>query len=188
MSKYLFLDTETGGIGLDKSLLSIGYLITDNQFNELFRTNILVKPDNGIYIVTGESLGINGIDLIKHNGIAKPYKTASTELFNLLHNMSNGGKDKLIVFGKNIYFDLMHIWDKLLSRKTWDQFCSYQIVDLTAVWKFLEITGKVPVLPKTSLSSITDFLEIDRSLFNLHTAMDDAILTMLCFKNIAEKY
>lgn len=188
MSKYLFLDTETGGIGLDKSLLSVGYIITDDKFNGLFHENVLVKPDNGIYTVEGEALGINGIDLVKHTSIAKTYKTATTDLYNLLFNYSAGGRDKLTVFGKNIYFDLTHVWDKLLKRATWEQFCSYQTVDLTSVWKFLEITGKVPVLPKTSLSNIADFLEIDRSLFDLHTSMDDAILTMQCFKIIAEKF
>lgn len=44
--KYLFLDTETGGLGLDKSLLTLYMEVTDEKFNSVGFFDLLLKPDD----------------------------------------------------------------------------------------------------------------------------------------------
>jgi DNA polymerase III epsilon subunit-like protein len=187
MSKYLFIDTETGGIGLDKSLLTAGFVFTDTDYNVQYEYHARLKPNDGIYHVTAEALSINKIDLVEHNKLTQTYKEFGTILYNMLLNSCNN--EKIVVFGKNVHFDLAHIWDKVISRATWEQFCSYQVVDLTSVWKYLEISGKVPVLPKTSLGNIAKHLEIkEYNEDHMHDAVYDTTITMLCFKEINEKF
>lgn len=184
--KYLFLDTETGGIGLDKSLLTIGLVFTDEEFNVVYDYHARVKPDDGIYNVSATALEINKINLVEHDKLALTCKETGGILYNILKEYSKDGK--IIVFGKNVYFDLTHIWDKIIKRSTWEQFCSYQIVDLTSIWKFLELTKKVPKLEKTSLSDIANYLKLDCFNTNyMHEAIYDATITMRCFKEISIK-
>lgn len=63
MNKYLALDCEMGGLGLDTSLLSVGLVVADENFKVVSTKEFLVKPDDGIYRVTGTGLGVNKIDL-----------------------------------------------------------------------------------------------------------------------------
>lgn len=184
--KYLFLDTETGGIGLDKSLLTASFILTDEDFNELDVLDLFVKPDDKIYHCTAEALSINNINLIKHDKIAITHKEAAKILYDFLKKWSNGGKEKLIVVGKNVYFDLTHIWDKLISRGTWETFVSYQIVDLTTVWKMLEICGKVAVLSKTSLSNLAEYFNINFPSSIQHTSKSDTEITLHIYKRCLE--
>jgi len=179
---YLIVDTETGGIGLDKSLLSVGLIFADDQFNVISKAEYLVKPNDSVYVVEPRAMEINGIDLIKHDKVAKKYKDTGNSLYASLFLFGDGGKNKLVVVGKNVHFDLTHIWDKLISRATWEGFCSYQLLDLSSVWKFLEITGKVPKLQSTSLGAIADHLGVEKG--EAHTALGDCVTTLNCMKEL----
>ena len=46
--EYLSLDTETGGLGNDVSLLSIGFVYADKNFDEISSYEIFLKPDDDI--------------------------------------------------------------------------------------------------------------------------------------------
>lgn len=184
MNKYLFVDTETGGIGLDKSLLSIGLIWADEDLEVVGSKHFLLKPDDGIYNVTATALSINKINLIEHDKVAVPYKQAKTELYNLLDYLARNTDEKLIVVGKNIYFDLTHIWDKTISRGAWEHFCSYQTIDITAIWKFLELTKQVPKLPKTSLVDIATHYRVDTT--EAHDAFGDCWIGLQCFRRMID--
>lgn len=184
--KYLFLDTETGGIGLDKSLLTASFILADENLNILDNLDISLKPDDKTYHCSAEALSINKINLVEHDKESITYKEAKTILYNHLNKWSNNGKEKLIVVGKNVYFDLTHIWDKLISRGTWETFVSYQIVDLTTVWKMLEICGKVAVLSKTSLSNLAEYFNINFPDSIQHTSRNDTEITLRVYKKCLE--
>lgn len=186
MNTYLSIDTETFGLGLESTLLTTSYIIADENFKVDFSFVVRLKPNDGIYHGTPYSLDINKIDLVEHDKVATSYREAGTILYNLLNSASDKGKNKLIVIGKNVHFDLTHIWDKLIGRATWETFCSYQLLDLTSVWKFLEITGKVPVLPSTSLGSLCDFLSVDKG--TSHDAYSDALATLNCMKKLTSEW
>lgn len=182
---YISIDVETAGLSLDKSLLEISLIISDENFNETGnRLTMKVKPDNDVYVVTGESLGINKINLTEHSLCAWKYKDVKGVLYEFLKSHSLGGADRLVPLGKNVYFDITHLWDKLIGRQTWEQFCSYQPLCLTSVWRFLEATGKVPRLPKTSLSNLCEYLGIP--VVGLHTAEGDALTNLLVMKGIVK--
>jgi len=187
MSKlnYLSIDVETGGLGLDKSLLEISLIVAEEHFEETGnRLTLRVKPDDGNYVVTAQGLSVNKINLVEHDEVAFPYKNVKPILYEFLKSHSQSGAEKLVPVGKNVYFDITHLWDKLISRGSWDLFCSYQTLEISSAWRFLESIGKVPRLPKTSLSNLCDYLGIP--VVDLHSAEGDALTNLKVMKGLVK--
>lgn len=185
MSYYLSLDVETGGIGLDKSLLSLGLVFCDNKLDVVERKHILLKPNDEIFKVTGESLSINKIDLSKHYKEALTYKLAATNLYSDLFRWSGGGANKLVVIGKQVAGDVRFIQEYLLSKNTWEQFCSYRLLDVSSVFMFLRAKGIYKEDMKGSLSDLLDYYQIDKS--NQHDALFDAEATVAVLRKMFDE-
>lgn len=181
------IDTETGGFA-GTSLLSIGLytpptLLADfeisgfKMYTQASILDIKVKPPDGKYIVEARALEINQINLVEHDKQAIPYKEAATLIYDCLHKWSNGGKNKLTVLGKNTYFDLLRIWE-VISRNTWEQFCSYRVLDLNSALAFVKHKGHD--LPD-SLEALAKHFNIEH---DAHTALSDAIVTHEVYKKL----
>lgn len=176
---YLFLDTECGGLDPDTSLLTLGMIVTDNKFTILDSKEWLLKPDDGVYKANGQALQINKIDLAIHDRDAITYKQAKTELYEFLnkwHSTNGVIPKKIIPVGKNVYFDLIRIWDNLISRPTWETFVSYQPLEINGVVRYLQLTGKIPELEKTGLSDLCNHFNISVPATWLHNAVGDCRL------------
>jgi hypothetical protein len=178
MSDAVFLpfDCESGGIGEDISLLSAHFAACDKDFNVLDELNILLKPkevdDTGstLYRVTASALEINKINLIEHDKIAISKDIAGQELRNFLWKYSDNGKIKLVPVGKNIKGDVDWVNAHILGVKTWNQFVSYRLYDITTLVMYLKRKGKLPQDAPESLSGIANFMGLE---FEAHTARGD---------------
>lgn len=179
---YLVIDTETGGIGPDVSLLSVYMGLYDENYHLLNELDFLVKPDDGIFKVTGEALEVNKIDLITHEKKAVSYKIAKTYMYNFLAKISNDGKDKPLPLGHNVQFDILGIKRNLVSDGTWNKYVSYRVLDTGTIGQYLKILGRVPSGISGSLVSYADHFGIDRS--KAHTAKGDCEITMEIFKRM----
>lgn len=180
---YLILDTETGGIGIDKSLLTAFFVVTDDQFRPIDELSLELKPNDGIYRTTGEALEINKIDLKTHDKVAVTYSVGGTALYNFLKKNSDGGKIKLVPVGHGFSGDLDHIFDKLVSRNTWESFVSYRRLDTSVALQFLKACGVFPETVSGSLASIVEYFNIKLP-GELHTAKADTLLTLEVLKNL----
>jgi len=183
--KYISLDTETGGLGLDVSLLSLGLVLADDDLNEVKHEHILIKPNNDVYKVTGKALEINGINLITHDLAAVTEKVAGSYLYDVLKDWSDNGKEKLIVIGKQVDGDINHIWNKLMSRNTWENFVSYQKIDVSGTYWTMRTIGAFPAELKGSLKDIALHYNLD--ITDLHDALGDARLTLKVYKEILKE-
>ncbi len=171
--RYLFLDTETGGIGLDKSLLTLYMEITKEDFTPCHKLLLELKPDDGLYHVTGKGLDVNGIDLVSHDARAITYKEGGRRLYDFLNRNSPRDVSFFVPVGHGVDGDIRHVTDKLVSRGTWEQFCSHRYLDTSSICKFLQIKGKLdPSLPG-SLESLKQFLKIEAK---SHTADGDVFV------------
>src|ERR1700688_2902057 len=92
MKKFLTIDNETGGIGRDKSLLTVYVGLFDEQFKFIDELYLYLKPPDGAYVCTAEALRINKINLIEHDKIAVPYKEGATLLYNFINKHSENSK------------------------------------------------------------------------------------------------
>lgn len=180
---YLSIDTETGGLTKETSLLTAAFVLYDKNLEELDYLNLELIPDDGIYRATPEALNINKINLTELAKNALRYQQGGSVLYKWLFHKAISPK-KIVPVGKNIYFDLEKIWDNLLSRKSWESLVSYRTLDVTSVMEYKRIMGELPDTVEGSLQSLLNYLGYKDEV--PHTALGDARLTMLALRGLLD--
>jgi DNA polymerase III alpha subunit (gram-positive type) len=158
-NRYIALDVETGGIGIDKSLLTAYFEVLDGHLNTLDSLNLQIRSD--VYKVTAEALSINKIDLVLHDQQADSKSIAGNKLLKLIQNHSENGKIKLIPIGHGVAFDLHFIWEHLLGRKTFEAYTSYRKLDTAVIAQFLKLSGSLDEDVSGSLTSLVTHYDIN---------------------------
>ena len=74
MGKYLVMDIESGGLGHECSLLTAYLMVLDENLAPGAELSLAVKPENELYVLTAQGMGVNGIDLQKHDKLAETPK------------------------------------------------------------------------------------------------------------------
>jgi oligoribonuclease (3'-5' exoribonuclease) len=179
---YLSLDTETGGFGLDKSLLTIGLVLANSDFQIMDYHHFWVKPDDGVYKVTGQALSVNGINLHTHDSIATTERVVGTKLYELLSKWSDSGKTKLIPVGKQVAGDIAQI-QKVISKGSWENFVSYRPLEVSSVAWFLQSIGLLPA-SNGGLSDLVKHYRVAEE--NFHDALGDARMTLAVLRAMKE--
>jgi len=104
---YLFLSTATTGFdNINDDIIKLSYIIEDGG-NELVNRTFHIKPRRGRLpsSISEEALNINGIDI----KILRTYGNPEDACYSLIGDLKEAtklSKDKLIVVGHNIKFDL----------------------------------------------------------------------------------
>lgn len=177
---YIAMDCETGGIGEGTSLLSVYFAVLTDDFKLIEDLNLLVKPENGAYVVQAKALEINKINLIKHDAAAMTYKQAGTVLYEFLNRVNPNGLEKLEPLGHRVTFDIELVKENLLASKTWEKFVSYRIHDTGVVGSYLKKKGLIPLDVSGSLGSYAKFFGVNN--FEAHTADGDVNMTIGVYK------
>lgn len=172
---YLFIDTETGGLTTDCSLLQLAALIVNDQLEVVDSIDLKVYPDDGIYHVKSSALAINKIDLRWRGDGAVSLSVAYQEFFAFLARHSNYGEFKLTPVGWNINFDLNFIYAGF-GKLEFEKYCSYRTIDLQSVVLFRGASSIIP----GSLVKVASQLGIDTSA--AHDALADCEMTLAVFK------
>ena len=137
------MDCEMGGRELKYSLLTAYFRATDANFKLIGDFYLEVKPDDGIYIVSGQGMAVNKIDLVEHDKVAFPYKMAKNLLYNCLMKMGKEAGCRLTPVGHGVKGDIEHILAHLISPGSWEQFCTYHYIDTSVILQFLRACGKM---------------------------------------------
>lgn len=148
-----------GGRELKFSLLSAYFLITDEDFRVLDQLFLNVKPDDGVYMLSGQGMNVNGINIQEHDKIAVPYKQAKPILFNFLKKNSVDGR--LTPVGHAVKGDISHVIQNLISEGSWEQFCTYHFIDTSVVLQFLRACGLMPLDCDGSVGALAEFMGIE---------------------------
>jgi len=164
MMKYLHMDCEMGGRELKYSLLTAYFMVTDDKFKVLGDLYLAVKPDNNDYVVSGQGMGINKINLQEHDKIAIPYKDAKQLLYNFLRKHSYppilGPIHRLTPVGHGVKGDISHVLANLISEGSWEQFCTYHYIDTSVFLQILRAQGKMPMDCDGSVTVLADYFGI----------------------------
>lgn len=181
--KYLFCDIESGGPELEHSLLSAYFVVIDENLQTVYgELDIKSKPDDGNYLVRGEALGINRIDLVQHDKEAITESKAATLLYEFLEQHAPNGSIKLMPGGHGIEKDITFI--KAHLTKNFNKFVSYRYLDTGCIVQFLKLTGKVPRDLGGSLKELGEYFEVSMS--GLHTAKGDTWATIEVLKKLRD--
>lgn len=186
MNKYLALDIETGGIGTDKSLLTAYFQVLDESFNVVDELDLRVKPDDGVYRITAEALGINKINLVEHDAVAISQSAAGGFLRAFLLKAVPKEGQRLIPIGHGVAFDLQFIHAHLLGKETFQKYTSYRLLDTAAIGQFLKLLLLVPETVSGSLGSFVEFYSIPPGAY--HTAKGDTEMTIAVLKAMMQAY
>jgi len=177
--KYLAFDCETGGIETETSLLTAYFGVLNYKLDLIDELDLYCKPDdNKPYVVTAEGLEVNGINLIQHERQALTYGACGKKLRDLILKHSNNGKIKMIPLGHNVHFDIEGVTAKLLSKKNWNQFVSYRVVDTQVYARCLQLKGVIPADQSVSLSSLITYLNVNIPEGRQHEAKYDTLATV----------
>ena len=181
---YIALDTETGGIGAECSLLTAYFGFLDKDLNLLDSLDLAIKPNDGApYCVQAGGLAVNGINIVDHDKVAITESAAGKRLVEKLKLHSKFGKVKLIPIGHNVSFDIEHVQRKLLSKKHWDQHVSYRKLDTGTIAQFLKFANAIPDSNRGSLEMLAELYGVsfkDRA----HTASSDALMCVDILKKM----
>lgn len=187
MNTYIALDTETGGVTPETSLLTAFFAVLDENLCVVDELDLKVKPDDGNYVVTAQALAINKINLVEHDKIAIPYKDAKTPMYKFLERNFQG--EKLIPVGHGIHFDVRRVQPTLISQGSWENFVSYRLLDTGNAAQFLRAAGVFPKDVSGSLGSLVAYFGI-KSKGELHDARVDTLQTVSVLRallNLVEK-
>lgn len=190
---FLAIDTEGGGIGPNYSLLSAYFAVfrmNDDGYDTLSSLSLLLKPDeiNGKseYLIQGEALRVNGINIGEHDLNAIQYKEAKPIIYNWL-NDNFGLYDKLVPIGHGVQRDIELITKYTISEKSWINFVDPRVIDTISLCKFAQAVGFFPEGISISLSKIVKSIgiEIDEKL--IHTAEYDVTMNIELFNHLYRK-
>lgn len=182
---YIALDTETGGIGPDVSLLTAYFAILDANLNIIDELSLAIKPDDHIYHVTAEALNINKINLIEHEAVATTAGAAGKQLREFLIENSNNGSLKLIPVGHNVHGDLEKIYSEVLNRKEAQNYISYRLLDTGVIAQFMKACGRLPETISGSLGSLVEHFNVQKR--EAHNAKNDTLMTVAVLKEMILK-
>ena len=174
MNSFLLLDTETGGLFPEASLLTAWFGIVRNNkiIDELY---LKLQPNDKIYKIQTSALKINGIDLAKHDENAITYKEAKTILFNFLNK--NTESERLTCLGHGVQGDVQKVTSCLISEDNWYKFIRHNPIDTITISKFFISLGLLP--DSSNLASLKEFFKIESQ---LHDAKEDAIASWEIYK------
>lgn len=178
--RLLFVDTETGGIDVQKhSLLSIGCVVWDRKLGIVEKREYYVKQEK--YVTTKEAEKINKFDEVEHHKKAIEGKEIIADMLDFVYKYFS--KDMLIpLAGHNTQFDVGFIKKFLKDNgRSFNSIFSHRIIDTYSIVKFLEYAGMVDANISSSAQALTYFkINVD----NRHTALADAEATVKLFESM----
>jgi len=180
--RLLFIDTETGGVILEKhSLLSIGLVAWDITGGIVDTKEIFVEHDN--YLVTKGAQNVNKFDLEAHKLKAVNPSQVIREIDEFC-SKNFPADHKIIVAGHNIIFDISFLKFFLSQHgRSFENMFSHRSIDTASILQFLQISGKIDLDLTSSTEGFRYFkIKVD----NRHGALSDSIATAELFKKMTE--
>ncbi|MGH7974887.1 MAG: hypothetical protein ACREBR_05130 [bacterium] len=185
--KYLAFDVESGGVSEEHSLLSAYFVVIGEDLKTVYgELDLLVKPDDGNYVLTVQALEVNKIDIIAHDKVAITESKAGQLLFNFLKEHAPNGEVKLTPLGHGIAFDVQFIKRHLLN-KAFNQYVSYRMLDTGSIIQFFKLTGLVSRDLAGSLSEIATHFGISTITNVPHTAKGDTWMVIEVLRKLRDQ-
>lgn len=143
---YLFVDTETGGLTPQHSLLTVSCIGVDENFNIIpvpaTAPGLYLRIKHEEYALTAGALSVNKIDLSQHHAAGISLQDARSALQYFIDDvLRRSGKKRLVPAGHNVGFDVQFIRANLLTDREWDEIFTYPALDTAAVARFLTAGG-----------------------------------------------
>lgn len=143
---YLFMDAETGGLTPQHSLLTVSFIVVDEQFNVVRlptdNPGLYLRIRHDEYALTAGALAVNKINLVEHHDKGVKIADAATMLLDFVSRArAVTNKKRLIPAGHNVNFDVQFIRANLLTDTQWNEYFTYPFLDTASIARFLNSAG-----------------------------------------------
>lgn len=181
-SLYLFIDTETGGLSKECSLLTFDATLLDAELNFLEKISYKIKPDDGLYKIQAGALHVNKINILDHDRGALPMSEASKQFRAWAQNLKDIKYPdcEIITVGQNVWFDIEFL--KQEFAPDWSEYFSRRVLDIQSVSLLLKLCGMMPQNQRISLSELTKYFEIPIEEQNMHSSDVDVAASIEILK------
>lgn len=146
---YLFIDTETGGLTPQHSLLTLSCIGVDKDFDIIPRmvpagdAKLYLKIKHDEYALTAGALAVNKINILEHNATGVALTEARKTLLAFLDEVVRlSGRARLVPAGHNVGFDIQFVRANLLTDAEWDKYFTYPAFDTAAIARFFTAAGR----------------------------------------------
>lgn len=191
MDRFLGHDSETGGLDPTRHSLLTYYAgiytldLATKKFTLHDELDLKLRPASGDYCVTAEAMGVNKIDLAKHDKVAITYEEGGEKLYYFLKKHSDDGKNRLIRMGHNEAFDRDMVINYLLKLRVFQLFTDYGgVLDSMGMARERKITGRLPWNTRFRLQTLAEFLGVHVDPSQLHTCKGDVNLMVRCIEKM----
>jgi len=172
---YIAFDTETTGLSDNCNLLSVCFMILDENFKEIDFLNISLKQLNG-YFIYPEALELNKIDIVYHHNNSTDLHTSKINLLHFLKKYQT--KCKYTPIGHNVNFDIKFIKQSgLLSYDEYHSFMHHNIIDTLIISNFFKTIGKINC-ESLSLINLCKYFNLKENNILQHTSEYDIRMTL----------
>ena len=184
---YLFLDTETGGLTPDHSLLTLSAIAVDASFNVVpvldFSPGVYLQLKHASYVTQPRAMEINGINLADHDvhgftvdearEVLSAYVRAAKQYF---------GIERLQPAGHNVGFDVQFLQAQVLPKEEWRCLVSDKLFDTCELARRYGNRRSIP--GGYSLRNLCDVFGIDPG--QSHNAECDNLSAIQLAKKLVE--
>mgnify|MGYP001556055642 CR=1 FL=1 len=146
---YLFVDTETGGLTTQHSLLTASLICVDKNFDIIPRKSgehgLHLKIQHDDYVLTAGALTVNNISIAEHHKEGLSLQAAKSALLYFLDEMlSISACKRFVPAGHNVSFDVKFLQHYLLTDAEWNKYFTYPALDTAAAARWLHTAGRHP--------------------------------------------
>jgi DNA polymerase III epsilon subunit-like protein len=172
---YLAIDCETTGLTENCNVLTVCYLLLDDDLIEIDILNQNIKHD--FYNLYLKALDINKINLKENEKTALTVSESKLqfEMFLQKHTLKN----KLTIIGHNVEFDINMLKNnQLLSIDIYNNYFNSSYLDTKKLAGVLKSANKIPSNISLSLINLIKYFNIDEENSNFHNAEYDIRMTL----------
>lgn len=174
--KFLAVDTETGGLTTNNSLLTVYMAVFDKDLKIVADLDLKLKPNDDRFVTQETAMQVNGINLAEHSKEAIPYAQAQPAVENFLDKHTNSSKDKLVLIAQNATFDKMFLQEYLIHKTLWNKYFDKAELDPTSIIALMQVLGLVPENLRRNLGTMAEFFGV--RYINAHDAKADIKITV----------
>lgn len=183
MKKYFCFDTETGGLSEKASLLTLYGIVADENLKPIDTINLKLKPSDEVFLVEGQALRINKINLENHAKVADTYEVGAKKLKEFLSKHVPNHTRKMDIIGQNVLeFDIPRVKNFLLSDEEFSFYFSRETKDTKVQGIFLKSLGILPEDLNSSLITQLKYFFPDLDVEGHHDAKWDTEHTLMLYE------
>lgn len=195
---YLFIDTETGGLTPDRSLLTVSMIPVDKELQiipiEYYDPlqNTTSHTDAGLYlalkhdtyVVDKQALAVNKLNVVEHDESAVPLPLAHDLVCSFIRQvLKTVGRKYLVPAGHNVAFDVAFLKSQLFTPAEWDEFFTYPFFDTAVTARFLNAAGVIGSTGYSLTALRSKFLEGPYG--EAHDAEVDNVMSLMLAQKFA---